>query len=54
MFSDETVIPEWLNQDYFDKVIRSHEKDDTAKVIKFDIISASKVSNKNLFLAITI
>jgi hypothetical protein len=35
-------IPEWMNQDFFEKVIRHKENDQTAKVIKFEITPASK------------
>lgn len=48
MFSDESEIPKWLNEEYFDKVIRSYEKDECAKVKSFQVVSASKV--KNLFV----
>lgn len=36
------VIPEWLNQTFFEKVIRQVEKDANAKVVNFDIKPAMK------------
>ncbi|CRK90874.1 CLUMA_CG004564, isoform A [Clunio marinus] len=35
-------IPVWMNQDFFDKVIRFIEKDQAAKVTKFDVNPGSK------------
>lgn len=42
LFDLSGVVPEYLNQTFFEKVIRHSEKDAQAKVVSFDIKPASK------------
>jgi hypothetical protein len=36
------IIPDWMNQSFFEKVVRQMEKDQQASVSNFDISAASK------------
>lgn len=35
------IVPEWINQSFFDRVIQHMEKDPQAKALEFDIVPGS-------------